>query len=125
MQALEISGQDRRLSVGRRRHGIGENSVTRGCDPQCGQRPGHGDLKRIEVPNGSTSLNGQEKIEMSDITLADFRVLVRRAGLTLTDAQVAELHGVWRYVEGMAARNRTPALAREAEPAVIFKPLES
>jgi hypothetical protein len=62
---------------------------------------------------------------MSDITLADFRVLVRRAGLTLTDAQVAELHGVWRYVEGMAARNRTPALAREAEPAVIFKPLES
>jgi hypothetical protein len=62
---------------------------------------------------------------MSDVTLADFVVLVRRAGLTLTEAQIAELHAVWGYVEAMLARNRTPALVREAEPALIFKPLES
>lgn len=62
---------------------------------------------------------------MPDTTLEDFTALVRRAGLTLTDAQIADLHSAWGYVEGMLARNRTPALAREAEPALIFKPQES
>ena len=62
---------------------------------------------------------------MTDTTLADFTALVRRAGLRLTDAQIAELYGAWGYVEDMLARNRTPPLAREAETSHIFKPEES
>lgn len=62
---------------------------------------------------------------MPDTTLDDFTALVRRSGLTLSDAQVGELYKAWGYVEGMHARNRTPLLAREDEPALIFKPRES
>ncbi len=53
---------------------------------------------------------------------ADFEALVRRAGLTLTPEQVAELHAGWTYVEPMLARIRAPGRGREAEPALIFRP---
>lgn len=53
------------------------------------------------------------------ITEAEFAVLVKRAGLTLTDAQRAELYKGYGYVEEMIARVRTPR-GREAEPAHIF-----
>ena len=62
---------------------------------------------------------------MPDTTLEVFTALVRRSRLALTDAQIAELYGAWGYVEGMLARNRAPLLAREDEPALIFKPRES
>ncbi|HEY2104149.1 MAG TPA: hypothetical protein VGH29_00090 [Candidatus Binataceae bacterium] len=58
---------------------------------------------------------------MPDTTLEDFTALVRRAGLALSAAQIAELYGAWGHLEKMLARNRTPALAREAEPSHIFK----
>jgi len=61
---------------------------------------------------------------MPHTTLEDFTTLVRRAGLKLTDAQIAEIHGAWGYVAEMLARNRRPALARQAEPSHIFKPEE-
>jgi hypothetical protein len=56
--------------------------------------------------------------------LEDFTTLVRRAGLKLTNVEIAEIYGAWGYVEEMLARNRRPALAREAEPSHIFKPEE-
>ena len=55
-------------------------------------------------------------------TRADFEALVRRAGLTLTDAQVGVIHEAWAYVEQMLERVRTPGRDRAAEPAHIFKP---
>ncbi len=55
-------------------------------------------------------------------SLADFEALVRRAGLALTPAQVAELHTGWAYVEPMLARIRTPDRGRDAEPAHTFRP---
>jgi len=54
--------------------------------------------------------------------LADFEALVRRAGLPLTPAQVAELHAGWAYVEPMLARVRAEGRSREAEPAHVFRP---
>jgi hypothetical protein len=59
---------------------------------------------------------------MPNATLEDFTALVRRAGLRLTDAQIAELYGAWGYIEEMAARNRVPLPPREAEPSHTFKP---
>ncbi len=59
---------------------------------------------------------------MPQTTLEDFTMLIRRAGLKPTDAQIAEIYGGWGYVEEMLVRNRTPALAREAETSHIFKP---
>ena len=59
---------------------------------------------------------------MAKTTLEDFKALVRRAGLTLTDAQLAEIYGAWAHVEGMLTRIRTPMLPREAEPSHTFKP---
>ncbi len=38
---------------------------------------------------------------MPDTTLEDFTALVRRAGLTLTDAQILDLYGAWGHVEAM------------------------
>jgi hypothetical protein len=61
---------------------------------------------------------------MANTTLEDFATMVRRAGLKLTEAQIAEIYGAWGYVEEMLARNRTRALARDAEPSHIFKPEE-
>ncbi len=53
---------------------------------------------------------------------ADFEALVRRAGLSLTPAQIAEIYVGWGYVEGMLERIRTPPRGREAEPAHVFTP---
>jgi hypothetical protein len=54
----------------------------------------------------------------------DFAALVRRAGLDLTPAQVAELYGAWAHVESMLERIRAHGRGRgrEAEPALIFRP---
>lgn len=56
----------------------------------------------------------------------DFEALIRRAGLTLTQAQTAELYGAWEHIEPMLDRIRAPGSAqprgREAEPALIFQP---
>lgn len=60
---------------------------------------------------------------MTEMTsLADFEALIRRAGLAITPAQVAELYIGWGHVEPMLARIRTPLRGREAEPALIFRP---
>jgi len=53
---------------------------------------------------------------------ADFEALVRRAGLSLTPAQVAELYKGWEYAEPMLERIRVHGRGREAEPALIFRP---
>jgi hypothetical protein len=53
------------------------------------------------------------------ISEAEFAILAKRAGLTLTDAQCAALYGGYGYVEAMVALVRTPR-GREAEPAHIF-----
>ena len=58
-------------------------------------------------------------------SLADFEALTRRAGLTLTDAQTAEIYLGWFHVEQMLERIRTPIRPREAEPAHIFRPDEA
>ena len=52
----------------------------------------------------------------------DFATLVRRAGLDLTPAQVAELYSAWAHVEPMLERVRAHGRGREAEPALIFRP---
>jgi len=52
----------------------------------------------------------------------DFEALVRRAGLSLTPAQVAELYMGWQYVEPMLDRVRVHGRGRDAEPALIFRP---
>ncbi len=53
---------------------------------------------------------------------ADFEALVRRAGLALTPAQIAELYTGWAHVEPMLERIRAKGRGREAEPALIFQP---
>lgn len=53
---------------------------------------------------------------------SDFEALIRRAGLTLTPAQVEHLYQAWDYVEPMLARVRREGRGREAEPATIFRP---
>jgi hypothetical protein len=55
----------------------------------------------------------------ASITPAEFDFLVRRAGLTLTEAQKAELIEVYPLMQAMAERIRTPR-GRAAEPAHIF-----
>jgi hypothetical protein len=55
-------------------------------------------------------------------SLTDFEALVRRAGLTLSEAQTADLYGAWPHIEAMLERLRSPARGREAEPAHIFVP---
>ncbi len=55
------------------------------------------------------------------ISRPDFDALVRVARLSLTDAQTAELHQAYRYVEAMAETVRTPR-DRAAEPAHVFDP---
>ena len=56
-------------------------------------------------------------------TLADFEALVRRAGLPLTPAQIADIHsGAWGYMEQMAAAVRGTDRDRPAEPSHVFKP---
>ena len=58
----------------------------------------------------------------ANLPQADVEALIRRAGLTLTAAQVAELYGAWAHVEPMLERVRAAGRGREAEPALIFRP---
>lgn len=62
----------------------------------------------------------------SSMTVEEFAVLVRRAGLPLDAAQQAVLRGVHGRLEAMAQRVRTPfpdaTRGRAAEPAHIFVP---
>lgn len=52
----------------------------------------------------------------------DFAALIRRTGLTVPEAKIDELYGVWPHYERMFERLRSPARGREAEPAHTFKP---
>jgi hypothetical protein len=56
-------------------------------------------------------------------SLEDFIVLVRRAGLALTEAQINEIYQGWGYVERMLERIRVPGRGREAELAHTFHPV--
>ena len=51
----------------------------------------------------------------------EFDFLIRQAGLTLTEAQKAELFGVYGQIRRMAERVRQPR-GRASEPAHIFIP---
>lgn len=55
------------------------------------------------------------------ISRAELDFLVRRAGLTLTEDQAAELLAIYPKVRAMAERVRQ-ARGREAEPAHVFVP---
>jgi hypothetical protein len=50
-----------------------------------------------------------------------FSTLVDQTGLTLTDEQKSALFGAYPLFQAMVAR-ATPAMPREAEPALIFTP---
>ena len=56
------------------------------------------------------------------LSRADLEVLVRRAGVSLTPTQLAEIHTGWAYVEPMLERIRTHGRGREAELALTFNP---
>ncbi len=55
-------------------------------------------------------------------SLEDFQALVRRAGLTLSPAQIVELHSGWAYIEPMLERIRAHGRGREADLALTFRP---
>jgi hypothetical protein len=55
----------------------------------------------------------------SELSIAEFAFLARRAGLPLTQAQVETLYPAYGYIAAMCERLRTPR-GREAEPAHIF-----
>ena len=55
-------------------------------------------------------------------SMADFIVLVRRSGLSLTDAQIAEIYNGWGYTERLLERIRVPGRGREAELGLTFDP---
>jgi hypothetical protein len=57
------------------------------------------------------------------LSRSEFEVLVKRAGLPLTQANIDALYSAWPHYERFAALVRNPARGREAEPAHIFKPL--
>ena len=59
------------------------------------------------------------------LTQGEFEALVKRAGLDLTPANIADLYSAWPYFEGFAARLRNPARGRAAEPAHLFRPLNA
>jgi len=59
---------------------------------------------------------------LTKTTRVDFDALVRRAGLTLTEEQIATFHGAFGYIETMLENIRQPARGREAEPAHTFNP---
>lgn len=62
------------------------------------------------------------------LSAADFAVLMAKAGLAATPAQLASIHAVWGAMEAMQASVRTPpagtaplsAGAAAVEPAVTF-----
>jgi len=53
---------------------------------------------------------------------ADFEALVRRAGLTLSETEITEIHAGWAMVEPLLARIRGHGRERGAEPGHIFRP---
>jgi hypothetical protein len=55
-----------------------------------------------------------------ETTEAEFAALVARAGIPLTEAQKAAIHGAWGGIEAMQRLVRSPAPAPEAEPATTF-----
>jgi hypothetical protein len=57
------------------------------------------------------------------ITREEFDFLARRAGVTLTEAQKAELMGIYPTIAAAAERNRS-SRGRQAELAHIFVPGE-
>ncbi len=59
----------------------------------------------------------------ASITSEEFDFLAKRAGLTLSPEQKAEIMGAYPYIASMVERIRTPR-GREAEPAHIFVPGE-
>ena len=59
--------------------------------------------------------------ETGDTDLS-MRMIAGRAGVSLTPAQLAEIHTGWAYVEPMLERIRTHGRGREAELALTFNP---
>ena len=55
----------------------------------------------------------------------EFEVLVKRAGLALTAANIDDLYSAWPHIERFSAMLRNPARGREAEPAHLFRPLNA
>lgn len=56
-------------------------------------------------------------------SLEDLTALVRRAGLPMSEAQIAALHqGSWSYLETMLDRVTGEGVDRFAEPAAAFDP---
>jgi hypothetical protein len=55
----------------------------------------------------------------------EFATLVKRAGLELTPANIDDLYSAWPHIERFTALLRNPARGREAEPAHLFRPLNS
>ena len=61
---------------------------------------------------------------IATMTRNEFDALVRRSGLPLTEEQSSELYAAYGYVEVMAERVRAGGnRPREAEPALIYKPV--
>jgi hypothetical protein len=54
---------------------------------------------------------------------AEFEVLVKRAGLELTPANIDDLYLAWPHIERFTALTRNAARGREAEPSHSFRPL--
>jgi hypothetical protein len=50
---------------------------------------------------------------------------VKRAGLELTPANIDDLYSAWPHIERFTALLRNPARGREAEPAHLFRPLNT
>lgn len=55
----------------------------------------------------------------------EFATLVKRAGLELTQANIDDLYSAWPHIERFTALLRNPARGREAEPAHLFRPLNT
>ncbi|MCC6717587.1 MAG: hypothetical protein IT555_06870 [Acetobacteraceae bacterium] len=61
----------------------------------------------------------------SPLSQIEFEALVKRAGLPLSPAEIADMYSAWPHIERFAARLRNPARGREAEPAHLFRPLNA
>ena len=61
----------------------------------------------------------------SPLTQIEFEALVKRAGLELSPENIADIYSAWPHFERFAARNRSAARGREAEPAHLFRPLNA
>ena len=55
----------------------------------------------------------------------EYATLVKRAGLELTPANIDDLYSAWPHIERFTALLRNPARGREAEPAHLFRPLNT